>query len=309
MLFNLAAYIKGFRNQNGMALVITLLVLIIITALVVEFSYGVYTSTNSLYNWRDSQRLSIMAHSGLNVSARLLLEWLKSESYTPGSKELSVENPFEDFEGTITVTMEDEASKFNVNSIVYSNGEENTDALNSFKKLLDVLSLDERIADRIKDWIDPDSVAELPESEADAKNSGLVSVDELLLINGIKREDYDKLLPYITVYGNRDLPLINVNGAEVPVLMSILDTGKGEFPITEDIAERIVKYREGMPFQSLEEFNSFAGTSLSSNQITVKGENFCIKSIATSAGVIRIIEAVLYIPESSSKTIKYWKEY
>ena len=45
-------------DQSGMALVITLLALVLITALVVEFSYGVYTSTNALYNWRDSQIFS-----------------------------------------------------------------------------------------------------------------------------------------------------------------------------------------------------------------------------------------------------------
>jgi general secretion pathway protein K len=44
-------------NQSGIALVVTLLAVAIITAMVVEFSYGVYTGTNNLYNWRDSQRL------------------------------------------------------------------------------------------------------------------------------------------------------------------------------------------------------------------------------------------------------------
>ncbi len=55
-----------------MALVITLLVLVLLTAMVVEFSYGVYTGTNNLYNWRDAQRLSLMAKSGVSVTARIL---------------------------------------------------------------------------------------------------------------------------------------------------------------------------------------------------------------------------------------------
>ena len=60
------------KEQKGIALVVTLLALVLITAMVVEFSYGVYTGTNNLYNWRDSQRLSIMAKSGINVSAKFL---------------------------------------------------------------------------------------------------------------------------------------------------------------------------------------------------------------------------------------------
>ena len=63
------------RNQNGIALIVTLLALALITAMVVEFAYGVYTGTNNLYNWRDSQRLSIMARSGVNVSAKYLSDY------------------------------------------------------------------------------------------------------------------------------------------------------------------------------------------------------------------------------------------
>jgi len=295
------------KDQKGIALVVTLLALVLITAIVVEFSYGVYTSTNNLYNWRDSQRLSIMAKSGVNVSAKYLLDILGRYSYSyPGSMELPVENPFEDFNGTIIVRIEDETSKFNINSIVSDGGVFNKNAYMSFQKLLNVLSLDEKIADRVADWIDKDSEARLPDSEVGAKNSALVSVDELLLINGINRKDYDKLLPYITVFGDRTLPLINVNGAEAPVLMSILDTGKGEFPITEDLSKRIIKYRQNMPFEDLAQFNKFAGTGLSVSQITVKGTNFYIKSTAASGGVKRIIETVL---DTSQAKIRYWKEY
>ena len=298
------------RDQRGMALVVTLLALVLITALVVEFSYGVFTSTTSLYNWRDSQRLSLMARSGVNVSAKFLSDLL--DNYTPnqGSLELPVENPFEDFEGTITVRIEDETAKFNVNSLVYANtGDENKYAVKSFRKLLEILSLPDEIADRITDYIDSDSEARVSGSEEGATNSDLTSTDELLLVHGITKEDYDTLLPYITVFGNRDNPVINVNGADVPVLMSILDTGKGDFPITEDLAKRIISYRESLPFEDLGQFNSFAGTGLSSNQITMKGECFSIKSIASSGGVMRIIETVMNKKSTSPPVIKYWKEY
>lgn len=299
-----------FGNQSGMALVITLLALVLITALVVEFSYGVYTSTNALYNWRDSQRLSLMARSGVNVSARFLSDLLDTYSYSsPGSLELPVENPFEDFEGTITVRIEDETAKFNVNALIRDNGSFNENAFRSLQRLLELLSLPEEIADRIADWIDQDSEARISGSENGAPNSALFCTDEILLIRGIRREDYDTLLPYITVYGDRNTALINVNGAEVPVLMSILDAGQGDFPITEDLATRITTYRDGQPFEDIGQFNSFAGTSLSSNQITVKGEYFSIKSSASSGGILRIIDTVISKRSQSLPVISYWKEY
>ena len=297
-------------DQSGIALVITLLALVLITALVVEFSYGVYTSTTALYNWRDSQRLSLMAQSGVNVSARFLSELLDTYSYShPGSLELPVKNPFEDFEGVITVLIEDETAKFNVNALIRDNGSFNENVYHSFKKLLEILSLPVEIADGVADYIDLDSEARVSDSETNAKNSALLSTDEILLIHGISKKYYDTLLPYITVYGDRNTPVININGAEVPILMSILDTGQGDFPITDDLAKRIITYRESLPFENIGQFNAFAGTSLSSNQITVKGKHFSIRSTAESSGVKRIIDTVLEKKSLSPLVIKYWKEY
>jgi len=298
----------ALNNQKGIALVVTLLALVLITAMVVEFSYGVYTGTNNLYNWRDSQRLSIMAKSGINVSAKILSEKLNGETYSyPGSMELPVENSFEDFNGTIVVRIEDETSKFNVNSLVSSGEVFNGTAYKSFQKLLKILSLDEKIADRVIDWIDKDNVAKLPDSEQNAKNSALLSVDELLLINGISKEDYDKLLPYVTVYGTRDNLFININGAEKPVLQCLSDE------INEELAQRVIEYRKINPFEDITQMQKVDGvTSMIynpiSSMITVKGTHFSINSTAASEGVKRIIVTVLNT-SSSSAMIEYWKEY
>jgi general secretion pathway protein K len=291
------------RNQNGIALIVTLLVLALITAMVVEFAYGVYTGTNNLYNWRDSQRLSLMARSGVNVSARLISDWLNTQKYTPGFIEMPIENPFEDFKGTITVRIEDENSKFNINTIINQRGEEDTYGCDSFRRLLRALSLDEKIVDRVLDWIDKDSIANLPDSETNAKNLPFISADELLLINGITRKDYDTLLPYVTVFGDGK---ININGAEKPVLRSLSG-------ISDVLAQTVIDYRKNTPFDVTEKilkvsgFEGPLGQSLM-GYITVQGGAFYISSIAQSSGVKRIIETTFLMSKSTSE-IKYWKEY
>lgn len=294
-------------NHNGIALVIVLLALAIITAMVVEFSYAVYTGTNDLYNWRDGQRLSIMARSGIKVTLKLLPYMLAEQKYSQGVMERPIENPFEDFNGTITVRVEDERSKFNINSLVYSQlNKRNDDAYASFKRLLGVLSLNEKIADRIIEWIQRERESGISMSGASSKYYRLRSVDELILIAGIDREAYDKLLPYITVYGPNDEFAVNVNGAGKPVLMSISDPRDGTFPITSAQADRIIKYRESNPFLSWGDFNNFAGTKFSTDRIKTLGTDFSIKATAASGGVKRIIEAVL---DNSASKIEYWKEY
>jgi len=299
--------IHSLKNQHGMALVVTLLAVVLITALVVEFSYGVYTGTSNLYNWRDSQRLSLMAMSGVHVSARFLSEKLNSETYSyPGSFEFPAENPFDDFKGVLLIRIEDENAKFNVNAIVYPNGKtKNEAAYNALRRLLKILGLDERIADRLVDWIDLDSVSELTDSEREAKNLPLHSVDELLLIPGLTKKDYTTLFPYVTVYGTRDNLSININGAEKPVLRCLSPD------ITDELAERIIRYREKKPFETTDQFGGVAGINDKiqfqlQGLITVIGKQFSIQSAASSGGVKRIIETVLNVKNGE---IEYWKEY
>jgi general secretion pathway protein K len=294
---------RHILDQHGVALVVVLLALVLLTAMVVEFSYGVYTGTNDLYNWRDAQRLSVMAKSGVNVSTNLLSDREMVFQYTE-SIEMPVENPFEDFNGIITVRIEDEDAKYNLNAIIPSNDylkEEDPDnPYNCFKRLLKALSLDVKIADRLVDWIDKDSDARLSDSEVAAKNSALDSVDELLLINGISRKDYDKLLPYVTVSKYRDNLIVNVNRAEVPVLMSLAEG------ISEEDAKKVIQQRKGNPFKEIKQFNDIAGTRLVSDRIKIDGAVFYIKSSATSGGVKRMIETVW---DKTTKTVQYWKEY
>jgi general secretion pathway protein K len=293
------------NNQKGIALVVTLLAVALLTALVVEFAYGVYTGTNDLYNWRDAQRLSLMAKSGVNVSAKLLSNEKIREQYNE-PVEMPVENPFEDFKGTVTIRVENEDAKFNMNAIVPANqniGDEKNDPsipLACFIRLLKALKLDVTIADRVVDWIDTNSEARLGDSETGAKNAAFNSVDELLLIHGISRKDYDTLLPYVTVSKERALLIVNVNGAESPVLQSLSPA------INEEVAKTIINARKSKSFEKIGDFNSKAGISLTRERIRTDGTIFSIRSTAASGGVKRIIETVL---DTEHTTIQYWKEY
>lgn len=293
------------NSEKGIALVLTLLVLALITALVVEFSYAVYTNTNALYNWKTSQRLSFVAKSGVKLASKVILENTGQYPYTyPGSLDIPLNNPFEDFKGTVFLRIEDETSKFNINSMVYSNGLLNEKAYNSFVRLLGALGIESAIANRIVDWIDPDKEPRLSDSEKASKNLYLDSIDEILLIPGIDRTIYEKIAPYVTIYGSGR---ININGAEVPVLMSL-----SEF-IDKEKAERIVRYRNITPFTESGNITKVAGfenMAISGpiiEKIDVKGTHFRILSTATEEGIKKVIESVLEI-FGSSATVRYWKE-
>lgn len=294
---------SGIKSQSGMALILTLMILAILTAMVIEFSYGVYTTTASLNNWRDSQRLSPVSKSGISLAVKTISDIPQSEIYRfPPKIAIPVSGILTDFHGDVVVNVEDENSRFNLNSIVNENQTVNRDAYNIFKRLLKNIGVKEDLADYVVDWIDrnKDPIA-ARDSEENTKNSFMESTDELLLIKGIDQETYSKLLPYVTVYAadNANPQLININTASQTVIMSLADG------ITKDMAERIIIAR---PFEAISAVEKAAlGLGLGPAKIVIRPSNFRITAAAEENKIRRLIECVVEI-RGSSYIIKYWKE-
>jgi general secretion pathway protein K len=298
------------NSEEGIVLILTLMILAIITAVVVEFAYGVYTTTSELYNWRDSQRLSFVAKSGTFLAVNMISNPLAgNDLYKYLGREIPLENVSEGFSGRLIVEAEDENSKFNLNSLVAPNGQLNSEVCDRFKKLLDILDIDEGIADKIAYWIDPRSEPGMVNSENSTKstNNGFMdSIDELQLINGIDLKTYERLLPYVTVYGYQDNTRLNIrdcrvnmNTASVPVIMSLAD-------ISRESAQAIVNQRELKPFGSPGEASNINITLPMEFFTADRPVNFHITAIGEENKVRRIIESVIKI--SGGNTILYWQE-
>ncbi|MDA8079419.1 MAG: type II secretion system minor pseudopilin GspK [Nitrospiraceae bacterium] len=293
-----------YKTERGMALVLTLLVVAIITAMVVEFAYGVYVSTSSLHNWQTSQKLSLAARSAVKLAGYAISS--KMIDKTQAVFEMSQKIPYDNPEGTISVRIEDEGAKFNINKMVGTNGNvENIFWYPAMGRLLNALGLKPELADRIVWWINPAARPSLGPAES-AKGSPLDSVEELLLIPGIDRESYEKLLPYVTISNEK----INVNTAPVPILESLSEK------ISPAMADRIVARRQLNPYDSLADIsNTF--TELTSVTMSLQGVAhgvtgaptavFRVTATAESGGIRRIIETVL-AASGNRGLIKFWKE-
>lgn len=298
-------YTLRFTDNKGMALVLTLLVVTLITAMIVEFAYAVYTGTNALNNWQTSQKLSIAARSGTKLASRLITEALSgSPKAYPGYRVFSHAIPSKDYEGTITIRIEDENAKFNINRLgspFGGLGDKDRAPYASFVRLLESIELKKDVAIRIADWIDTDKEPRLQDSEKDAKNAPLDCIEELLEIPGIGKETYERLLPYVTIYGDR----VNINSAGLPVLQSLSGA------VSKDLAQRIITYRENTPFEldadirKVPGFESGAGSGLL-GYIDVKGRYFRVVATAESNGIRRVIDSI--IETSGGNVVRYWKE-
>lgn len=294
------------KGERGFALVLALFVLAILTALVVEFSYGVYVTTSNLKNWSVSQRLSLLADSGIRLASTAIREQARLVRYTyPEKVEMPLENLVDGFNGKVYLIVTDEGGKINLNALITRNKRINRDVYNSLKRLLGILKLNEDIADRIVDWIDDDSEPRLRGSEDNAKNYPLDSLDELLLIRGIDKEAYDRLKPHVTIYGITDRMAININTASVPVIMSLNKM------ITEEMANSIVRQRKIKPFDGTDDpaLTSILGALKTElmGMIDVRSNFFHVTSVAEEEGIKRVIDSVLEM--KGDFIVRYWKEY
>ena len=293
------------RSQRGSALIITVLIVTILVALVVEFAYEVYIDTSSLSNWANAQKASLIAKSGQTLSINYIAEINKS--YNTQSK---VEFPVERDLGLNTqliLKIEDENAKININSILIENLKGETLHLTALQKLFEYLNINPKLSLVIADWIDTDSDPRLFDSEENAKNSFLSTVDELKLIKGIDKEVFEKISPYITVHKDRTRvnhfdTLININTAKLPVLMSL------HKDMTEALAQRIIDYRETSPIETKGQLSNINGMKdLAASlylPISFKSSDFRITTKATVNEITRIIESVV----DKSARIQFWRE-
>lgn len=288
------------NDERGSALIITLLLVAVLVSLVVGFVYDVHIDTSSFSNWSNAQRATFIARSGQALGSQYLDEVRDAVYSDEREADLEIN---EDFGPGIelTVKIEDENSKFNINSIIYQNGKTNEAALSSLKKLLVYLNINPDLALLIADWIDPDSEPRRPYSEEMTKDAFLWSADELQLVRGIDTETYEKLASYITV-SDRLGRKVNINTAEAPVLVSL------HKDMTGVLAKRIIEYREGAPFEEWTHVQRVSGMETIGQEfagkVSTKSIDFRVTSTATVNEITRTIESIM----DTSRKVSFWRE-
>lgn len=283
-------------NEKGAALLITLLIVSILTGLAVDFAYEVYIGTSSLSNWSNAQKASLVAKSGQTLASNLLKELPPT---TQSEVILPIERSFGE-NTTLTVKLEDEEAKFNINSIIYSDGRTNPDLLTSLQNLFKSLNIKPDVAEYIADWIDSDSTGGY---EDNAKNAPLWSLEELKFIKGIDNKTFYTIIPFLTVCEDKQKCKININTAKLPVLLTL--TGGDE-----SVAKKIIYHREIIPFKDKQSMVGSSDTDISRigstlpDTVIFNSTYFRVTATATVDEITRVIESVT----DTSMKINYWRE-
>lgn len=124
---------------------------------------------------------------------------------------------------TVTGKITDLQGLINVNGLVDANGAPIESEIKRLQRLLRYLELNEDLVFAIVDWIDPDTETSFPGGAEDseylnkdpayrAANAPLVSISELRLVQGMDRDVYARLQPFVTALP----PASNSGGAPAP---------------------------------------------------------------------------------------------
>jgi general secretion pathway protein K len=297
-------------NEKGIALLVTLLILVLVVALVHEvFRIGTQSAQSGAYG-RDSIRCILLAEGGTGAARIALRVDARANQYDTLDEVWSrAALPITLGDGDVQVTLEDEERKINLNRIMLPNGNAPDERrLAVFQRLLDTLGIDRAVADAVVDWLDNDENPRVGGAESAhylglpnpyrAKNDLFDTIGELRLVRGVTAEVFEKLLPFVTVSSSG---MVNINTAPKEVLMSLsagADLAEAG-AIDAKTADEIIAYREDHPFTTASQIGNVSpflldlyARTLIRNLVDVRSTYFHVRSSGDVGGTVRTIDAI-----------------
>ncbi len=303
---------KSLRaDRSGVALLVTLLVLVLIVTLALEiFRIGARAAQTGAYG-RDSVRAVLLAEGGV-AGAKAVLKYDFRNSQIDTLDEIWGKLPPQDFgEGTVQVFVEDEERKINLNNLTTAalgtpGWKANDPWPEIFRRLLVTLEIEPSLADAVVDWLDTDEIARSGGVESAyyqslpfpyrAKNDKFDTVEELRLVRGVTPEVFEKLKPFVTV---RSSGKVNINTAPAEVLMA-LSAAATAGTIDRAAADQVIAHRQVNPFKAVSEFKNVGTLQIQvynsdarfQNALAVASTTFHVRSTGLVSGTARTIDAL-----------------
>lgn len=259
----------GVKDKRGIALLMTLIVVGLMSASVVSFVRLVNIDAKLSENTYHYAQAEILARAGLKGAMTILAmddadvdalddSWADFRTYSALAQSL-----FE--EGGFTGTIEDLAGRLDVNALITNQNLKDIPRNEVLRRLLTHLELDPAaLIPPILDWLDSnddpefggaeDSYYQGLENPYRCANGRLYSFGQLSLIKGLTSEilygteEQTALRSVLTVYS--DSGKININTVGKDLLMSL------DEEITDAVAQEIIDYRAEESFEKLDQLRN-----------------------------------------------------
>ena len=268
----------GRDSEKGIVLVIVIIVIAILMILVTDLIYFTQIDSEISMNTRDEVKARYIAKSGVQVAAGAFsaqaLEELSAMMGSVGGSAgrddglwaLSVPY-FPVGQGSVSITITDERSKINLNSLVSTDSNiVDQQVLAELRELFRLLGVDtsksERFLSSLVNWLDVPKEGTVNDQDSAGANADfyaglqpayrikdgpLDTVEEIRMVDGMDDEFYNTVKDYVTVYpidkkinfstASRVVMVAALKAATVP---AIPGQGSDIDPIDDSTAEQIV---------------------------------------------------------------------
>ena len=279
----LTAYVSRLTgSEKGMALLMTILIVVLLSLLIMDINERSYLALTRAKNSVNSLNASYIMRSGVSAAMGFLELDSKGSAVDTLTEEWAPEiTRFPVGDGTVSVHIIDEASKFNINTLVNPQGGINEKAVERFGRLLTIAELEEGLSRRVAEWL---------QKNREEISYSFTDISELLLVPDFTIDTFKKIERYITVYTDRRNEFnININTVGREVLTALSPS------LNETLVEAILEYRKEHPFKvehagDLSQVTGLSDATLRttfSDVLDVKSSDFTVQVEANVSDTLR----------------------
>ncbi len=306
-------------DERGVALLLALLVLTILTALILEFDAEARREYRAAAAFRDDYKAGMLIRAAVQAARAVLLQDLLRERMTGQKYDGPTDiwaMPIKNYaigDGFLTAQIQDETGKFNLNDLASISGgdiQQKKKILRA-KRLFELLRINPNLVDALIDWMDQDEVPQPAGAESlyyqslrppyRSANSPLLGLGDLRLIKGFTPEIIELISPYVTVFPQEGGAPMNINTAD-PIVLQTLDPS-----VTQSVALEIVQGRPYKTKVELDRVGSFQeiGRTLRSDY-DIKSDYFSARLAVTINETTKTAWAILKRDAGKSEsTVEY----
>ncbi|MBX3303992.1 MAG: type II secretion system minor pseudopilin GspK [Nitrospira sp.] len=281
-------------DERGVALLLALLVLTLLTALILEFDAEARREYRAAATFRDDYKAGMLTRAAVQATRAVLAQDLLREKMTGQTYDAPTDiwaMPIKNYaigDGLLTAQITDETGKVNLNDLASTSGGELEQKKKVFRvrRLFELLKVNPNLVDALIDWVDQDEAPQPAGAESlyyqslrppyRAANSPLPGLGDLRLIKGFTPDIIERIEPYVTIHPLEGGAPMNLNTAD-PIVIQTLDPS-----ITQTMAMEIVQGRPYKTKVELDRVGSFQeiGRTLR-NEYDVKSDYFSARLAIT----------------------------
>lgn len=298
------------RNQEGMALLMVLVVVALLSSLLVEFSFSTLVDLRATETFRDRTKAFYLARGGVEA-ARMILQEDKNEFDHASEFWADQLSNIPAGDGDVSLKIEDFSGRFNLNSVADKRGNRQPGYHRFIALCEEVLAVDRTearlLADALVYWFDADRTKVTPDDGYYAeqqpaysrKGGQLDTLDELQMVRYFDAEKIRRLKNYSRVLGDEKINVNTASGAVLYAWQFSAAEENIEIIFDQQDIEALLSYRRQSPYRQLSDLALAEGindrwtAAWQAGSVGVTGSLFKIESRGRINQGTRIAQALI----------------